>query len=299
MTTLLPRLKPILALFSPAPQLRAFLILTSVAMLNLAGSVHAAGPDGQMVSRNEEAKAELYYYVEYKAAVTEQTSVLKGKTVNTVNPFNGAAFVDVDLGSGTAPAGSPWLTSTISKIENEIAINRIYKLPPLTGTNVERYRYRLMPPSGYETYFRVAGSEAAFQPGSIFEETLGGPGFEIVVMPINQSGALPGKSTSVNPTDGSMSFALGFLTNGRSAGFLDFLPKIDYRKEAGTSDFSVSFGRALSCADLNYVRLSDEVEVISMLVPDFDSGSQMPATNGVRQVITPQSVVDIKREGFD
>jgi RHS repeat-associated protein len=229
---------------------------------------------------NEDIKVEAFSFFDFKISNTSQEAKLQvvGTVVETLC---------------TVPSGasSQWQKSPVRKHGDELYINYIYQTPKLRSSNVEQYVYHIVVPEGYEVFYRPAGTEDRFAPGSALASSLfEAVAFDFVVMKTNESGALPGKQVAANGTDGAMRFALGFLPSGQSAGFLDFIPVPDYTPIP--DPFGAVFTYPLGSTNLRTVSLSDEVEIITQ---PMSTGT----ARGMRQIVAPQAIIDVSRDGFD
>ncbi len=284
--------------------------LAAVALLCALVPQRAAGevaPPGDVATRNEEVKTELYSYIDYQATnpaaqakldIVSQAHVWNPQT-EQINEYT----VTVPFVAGTPSSGQSWITSPVSKLEGKggILVNRVYKMPIFQATNVSAYRVHFVVPDGFEFFSRPTGSDETFRRGSVVESAVfGSPAFEYIVMKVGEAGALPGKVTSIDSGDGEMRLSLGFLPNGKSAGFVDFSHDETYMPRVEGSDFTTVEGRPLGAGDLRAVSLSSEVEVVGQAIPAYQTQRMyQPALRGVRQVIAPQAVVDVSRDGFD
>lgn len=259
----------------------------------------AAEIQSENAGRNEESKTELYSYVKFKAV---SAGFAKLEVKLPLSWEANANYAILPCGSGDA-AGNLWLTSPVMKAEEEIPVGRVIKSHAYVPTNVERYRVHYVVPDGFEVYWRPADSTEPFRPGSVLESTVfNAPAFEVVVVKKGETGALPGKVIGADTGDGEMRFSLGYQSSGKSAGFIDFRHNPIYQPLT-ENGFGPAWGRPLGAADLRAIGLSDEVQVITVPIaghtaPEAPELKQFP-TRGVRQILAPQTIVDVSKDGYD
>jgi hypothetical protein len=242
---------------------------------------------------------------------------------------NGGMYV-IPVASST-PSGT-WVRSPVYRMQGR-PLNKIYQTPRFVREwgndfkNISRYRLHYIVPDGFELYSRRAGTNDTFRPGAVLTGTMFHvpsqedrninygfgedpnyvPEFETILVAKNVAGALPGKATSINSGNAEMRFSLGFLPNGKSAGYLDFLHIPEYNLfdsvTMGEHVFSPKFGPGPGAADLRAVSLGDEVTVITKDVPGIGfnsyglSDSVWPVSTktrkGIEKIIAPQCIVDV------
>ena len=306
---------------------------------------YAAFERSAVATTNEDTKVEIDMYVEYMAASSgtsllemnvnfkrEYDKITRYEPRSEVELLDNAEAIDKAISATAAkfftariPVASSagnsngWIISPVYRMQNR-SVNKYYQTPKFTLTNVGKYRLHYHVPEGFELYSRKAGTNETFRPGSILEVNntqfnSNSSAFDTVILPKNTPGALPGKATSINNGNAELRFSLGFLANGKSAGYLDFLHDFKYNpftfaemEIPGTSYtttlnvFMPRFGAALGEADLRAISFGDDVEIITKEIPGsaaYDWPEMQVPRTGIRQIVAPQCIVDITQDGFD
>jgi RHS repeat-associated protein len=256
--------------------------------------IFAQAEDFAPASRDEDSQTDLYYYIEAESAGSGSVKLEARKITMS---RDGSSVHMVSLVEGEASASQQWISGRVHKVAEQVRVHKRYLVDAYFPTNVQSYKLHFMPAEGFEVFWRTAGTEEIFRPGSVLHSShFGTPAFEIVVVKSNEAGALPGKATSVDPGSGQLRFALGFLSNGKSAGYLDVQSNIEVTSESYADGY-------LDERSLQVISRSPEAESITYWVPTA-STSDNPARDGgghraLRQVITPQVVVDVSKDGFN
>ncbi|WP_334319251.1 RHS repeat-associated core domain-containing protein [Termitidicoccus mucosus] len=264
-------------------------------------------------SLNDASKAKLSYYIEGRTTGPGSVWAVETTVFRSPGPNFGSSNdrydpsrlkeVEVGLGGGigTASEAGQWVNVAQFHAPNENATaGKIYASGRMLNYRFDQYRLHYLVPDGFEIFWRPAGTEEPFQPGSVLESALARrSAFEYVIANANERGALPGKITPSISGDDEMRIALGFLANGKSAGYLDF----QYDMANATPSYEAvgdRLGRSLTLSDLSAVSLDPSVEVVYQNKPERVINSNqvfIPMVRGVRQVVTPQAIVDIRIEG--
>ena len=279
-------------------------IIASCMICHLSPQQLSAQIYADQLHHNEEKKVELNYYIEYKSVTPgpvelKETIALRLRDSGGYNP--NTTYLTTTISTGTTTSDNLWITTKPTKSGTfNAAVYKTYFTNKFTGTNVERYKIHYVVPNGYEILWRVANSQDAFKPGSILESNVFGDyALEYIIVPKNEAGALPGKATEINNGDGEFRVSLGYLPNGKSAGFIDFQYEPSYEIEID-GGFAVDIGNYASPLNLNAISFDPSIEVITRSVPASKVGpfSDKPR-QGIRQIITPQTIVDVSCENGD
>ncbi|OAM91696.1 RHS repeat-associated core domain-containing protein [Termitidicoccus mucosus] len=206
--------------------------------------------------------------------------------------------------SGTATAAEQWVP-TSSPVYLPVSTEQEISYHDIETSNLDKFRIHVSAPSEYAVYFYNEQTHY-YQETAAFEADNGTAQVLFMVKLKGERGLPAGKALDIQPGESSLRIGLGFLPNGQSAGYLDFSPteKLGVRDVMGSilmdgtaqgglarGDFKLDLPGRIS-APFYCFPTSGDVKLVFEEFTSIDGQEN----RRLKQVLTPQALVDIVRE---
>jgi RHS repeat-associated protein len=206
--------------------------------------------------------------------------------------------------SGTAAAAEQWVP-TAAPVYLPVSTEQEISYHDIETSNLDKFRIHVSAPSEYAVYFYNEQTHY-YQETAAFEADSGTAQVLFMVKLKGERGLPAGKALDIQPGESSMRIGLGYLPNGQSAGYLDFSPveKLGVRDVMGSilmdgtaqgglsrDDFKLDLPGRIS-APFYCFPTSGDVKLIFEAFTSLDGQENQR----LKQVLTPQALVDIVRE---